>query len=114
MREERTGRRFPRLAVGVLLAAFDASVASAGNVLLVADKWDSIAYIQIREGNDADPNQKRLVYTGALRRGQQHRGTEGQDLCYRRSSDPANARSPVTRFRCVSHPGAGTMTVSID
>jgi hypothetical protein len=104
------------LQLGIVLsgvALIDPVEALAGNVRLTASQ--GFCQVQIREGNWADPDQNPVTFNGPMSSGQQYVGSEGNQVCYRRSNNPSDCSSGLTvSATCASHTISGTYDASIN
>jgi hypothetical protein len=95
------------------LIVLSASEALAGNVRLTASQY--FCQVQIREGNFLNPDDNPVVFDRSMSQGQQFTGREGTQVCYRRSSNPADCNSGLmANPMCASHGISGIYDASID
>ncbi len=86
--------------------------AHAGEVRLVSDTWDNIPVVEFCEGMNAP---QRCVYSDTAYSVQRGYVYSGQDkVCYRRSSDPYYANSPLNQWTCATRLISGSYTYSIN
>lgn len=101
------------LPIAVVAFAFITPSAFAGNVnLVVSNRWDSIAVVEVRSGLDAPSR-------GSIQRfdnvaGGTRLGTYADKACYRRSSNPSDANSRLGSWRCKAQSGGGTTSYTVD
>lgn len=101
------------LPIAVVAFALIAPTAFAGNVnLVVSNRWDRIAVVEVRSGLDA-PNRGSIqrfdIVAGGTRL-----GTYADKACYRRSSNPSDANSRLSSWRCKAQSGGGTTLFTVD
>lgn len=72
------------------------------------DAWDRLPEAQISQGTNVDCGLNRIVYdqpmVSGFRQSWPGSGDQGEDICWRRTSDPLNANSGLTDYwtRCAS------------
>ncbi len=101
------------LSIAVVTLALVAPSAFAGDVdLVVTNRWDSIPVVEVRSGLGAPNN-------GSIQRfdnvaGGTRLGRYADKACYRRSSDPSNANSRLSSWRCRAQSGGGTVRLTVE
>jgi hypothetical protein len=96
-------------AVVAFMAIIVSSTLSAlADITLTMNGWDMMPRVQISVGNYDNCGSNALVFDGAIARGYTRSfpgtGTDGVDVCFRRTLDPQDPRSPLdpTWTRCSS------------
>ncbi len=84
----------------------------AGEVRLLSDIWDYIPVVEFCEGMNAP---QRCVFHDIVYDVERGFVYSGQDkVCYRRSSDPYVANSPLNEWTCGTQLVSGSWTYSIN
>jgi hypothetical protein len=78
------------------------------DVTLTMNGWDVLPRLQISQGNAGNCENNQIIFDGSIRRPYSRTfpgtGSNGVDICFRRTRDPQNAGSPLdpTWTRCSS------------
>ena len=94
---------------GIILAN---SFAQAGEVHIESNTWDYIPVVEFCTGMNAPQRciHQDVVY--GVERGDVYSGID--KVCYRRSSDPYDAESPLNAWTCGTHLITGSWTYSLN
>jgi len=100
-------RTLALLAAALVWALLPIAPANA-DVTLTQTLWDNLPRVQIAKGNAGDCEGNAIIYEGEIPRGYSRTfpgtGTNGVDICFRRTLDPDDPNSPLdpTWTRCSS------------
>jgi hypothetical protein len=97
-----------KLCLGAALASAIPATPARADVSAYMTAWDSIPQVQITQGRANNCEDNRTVFgpaamTKGFRQSFPGTGNRGEDICWRRTSDPKNPRSGWTIWtRCSS------------
>src|SRR5262245_7288473 len=92
-----------------LLAAFATATPVRADITVVMKGWDYIPRVEISRGKNTSCDLNRIVWSGQMKRNDRlptfrGAGTQGDDICWRRSRDPLITNSDLGLWtRCSSN-----------
>jgi hypothetical protein len=105
-----------RLALILCVTVALPAAARADITTVMGNAWDYLPVVQISQGRSLDCNGNRIVYNTSMTRPYSATwpgtGVNGDDICWRRSSNPSSANSDLGPWtRCAA---SSTLTCTID
>jgi hypothetical protein len=94
--------------VGSLVLLILTTLSAHADVTLTMNSWDVLPRLQIAEGNAGNCENNPIIFDGSISRPYSRTfpgtGSNGLDICFRRTRDPQNTGSPLdpTWTRCSS------------
>jgi hypothetical protein len=108
----RTKKAFVRFSL-CFAFGFSSAVAESAGVVLRSETFLKICKIEVSKGTHSRGADNKIVFSGPIEKGWSYETHDGDYLCYRRSSDPANCWSQLSDYRCLTWTADGQISMPL-